>query len=372
MNVPRIKKWTLKVFLSVMLMGLSASIAVANDFLEQVKAKVMAATQPSHTWTGPTTGPKAQVNKKVVYVASDMRNGGILGVSEGVQEAAQVIGWTVQIIDAQGTVSGRTAAFNQALALRPDGIILGGFDAVEQRPVLEQAAKLNIQVVGWHSGPDPGPMPGVPIFTNITTDSNDVAQIAAYYAIAQSNGKAGVVIFTDSAYAVAIAKSDAMANVIKECSTCKLLSVEDTPLAEVSNRMPTLTVSLLQRFGEDWNFALGINDLYFDFMGPALAAVGIRGDGKPTNLSAGDGSDSAYQRIRVKQYQAGTVPEPLNLHGWQAIDELNRAMSGSQPSGYATPVHLVTSENIQADGGDRNVYDPDNGYREAYRKIWGK
>ena len=36
-----------------------------------------------------------------------------------------------------------------------------------------------------------------------------------------------------------------------------------------------------------------------------------------------------------------------------------------------TPVHLVTKENIEFDGGPQNVFDPDNGYRDAYKKIWG-
>ena len=42
----------------------------------------------------------------------------------------------------------------------------------------------------------------------------------------------------------------------------------------------------------------------------------------------GDGSESAYQRIRSGQYQAVTVAEPLNLQGWQLIDEMNRAVQG--------------------------------------------
>jgi len=36
----------------------------------------------------------------------------------------------------------------------------------------------------------------------------------------------------------------------------------------------------------------------------------------------------------------------------------------------STPVHLVTPNNIAADGGDRLLYDPANGYRDAYRRIW--
>jgi ribose transport system substrate-binding protein len=39
-------------------------------------------------------------------------------------------------------------------------------------------------------------------------------------------------------------------------------------------------------------------------------------------------------------------------------------------SGYVIPVHLVTTDNIAFDGGPRFQYDPDNGYRDIYRRIW--
>jgi ribose transport system substrate-binding protein len=53
------------------------------------------------------------------------------------------------------------------------------------------------------------------------------------------------------------------------------------------------------------------------------------------------------------------------------VDEMNRAFAGQPPSGYVTPVHLVTADNIQFDGGPNNIFDPDNGYRDQYKRIWG-
>jgi len=103
-----------------------------------------------------------------------------------------------------------------------------------------------------------------------------------------------------------------------------------------------------------------------------LKSIGVGPGGPPLSISAGDGSESAYARIRDGQYQAATVPEPLNLHGWMAIDELNRAIAGEKDSGYVLKIHLVTKDNIGADGGPKNVFDPDNGYRDQYKKIWGK
>ncbi len=135
--------------------------------------------------------------------------------------------------------------------------------------------------------------------------------------------------------------------------------------------MTQRTAQLLQTPGANWNYSLADNDLYFDFMLPSLVAASIPGNGYPRNISGGHGSEPAFERIRKNHYQIGTVAEPLRLHGWQAIDELNRAFAGQKDSGYSTPVHLVTSSNIKFDGGERNEFDPDNGYRETYKKMWG-
>jgi ribose transport system substrate-binding protein len=62
----------------------------------------------------------------------------------------------------------------------------------------------------------------------------------------------------------------------------------------------------------------------------------------------------------------------LNEQGWQLIDELNRAFAGEKPSGFTGAVHIVTHENVEFDGGKSSLFDPENGYRDQYKKIWGK
>src|SRR5574337_80226 len=352
-------------------MALAVPAAWADDYVDMATKAAKAATARADKWDGPTTGPTAAKGKKIVYVAGDLKNGGILGASEGLQEAAKAIGWTVTVIDGQGSVSGRTAAMGQALTLKPDGVVVGGFDTNEQKAAFDAAAKSGAAIVGWHSGTKPGPEPEAGIFANVTTSPKAVADIAAYQAIAESGGKAGVVVFTDSQYEIALFKAKEMEDAIKKCSTCTVLEFVDSPIGESSQRMPQLTTTLLQKYGDKWTHSLAINDLYFDFMGPSLAAAGKKGDGAPHNISAGDGSESAYQRIRAKQYQDGTVPEPLNMQGWQLVDELNRAFHKTPWSDYVSDIHLVTPENVAFDGGDRNVFDPDNGYRDQYKKIWG-
>ncbi|SEA94452.1 substrate-binding domain-containing protein [Rubrimonas cliftonensis] len=335
-----------------------------------IGAAMASASQAEGVWDGPTTGPGGAEGKSIVVLAADLKNGGVLGVTTGVEEAARVLGWQVRVLDGAGSIQGRTAAIGQALALRPDGIVINGFDAVEQQAALEGVASAGVPMVAWHSGPKIGCDAPGGIFANVSTDAMAVSEVAAQWAMADGGDEVGAVIFTDSTYQIAIDKADRIRETI-EAMGGAVLEYVDTPIADTSTRMGPLTTSLLQKYGDRWTHALAINDLYFDFMGPALAAAGIGGADGPQAGSAGDGSEAAFQRIRTGGYQTITVAEPLNLQGWQIVDELNRAIQGQPCSGYVTSPALVTREGLEKMGAG-NRFDPDIPYREAYAAIWGR
>ena len=346
------------------------SEAPAADFVYQAGEQVVTALRPSNVWSGPISGSLAPTDRLIVFVASDLRDAGVRGVSEGVLEASQALGWQVQVLDGQGNEAGQTGAFNQAVSLQPAGIILAGVEAQEQPAGIEAAAAAGIPIVGWHVAPIPGPVAGWPVFANVMTEAGAMAEMTALYAVAQSEGTAGVVILTDSTLSGAKAQVEAMQAVIEQCPGCTLLAVPDIPLAEVSNQLPQQTRALLDEHGEAWTYTLTTHEAFVDILGPALEAAGKGAAGPPFNLSIGNGGEAAYQRVRDHRFQVGFVPEPLLLHGWQLVDELNRAWAGQAWSGYVTPVHLVTAENIEFDEGPTNRYEPDNGYREVYLDIW--
>ncbi|MGW0499019.1 substrate-binding domain-containing protein [Streptomyces sp. NPDC003007] len=318
-------------------------------------------------WGGPTSGPEAVSGRTIVYVAQTMTNPGVAGAANGVRDAARALGWNVRVIDGGGTPAGIQAAMSEAVALRPSGIVIGGFDPDS---TARQAARANAQgipLVGWHAVPEPGPSRQPDLFTNITTRVQDVARISAQWIIADSDGRAGVVLITDASIPFARYKSDLIREELATCQGVRLLSVENIPIPDASSRTPREISSLLSRFGDRWTHSVAINDLYFADAAPAFRAAGKKGSGPPFNIGAGDGDPSAFQRINNKQYQAATVPEPLNLQGWQIVDEFNRAFSGSPHSGYVAPAHIATAANSEG----ATTWNP-SGYREAYRKIWGK
>ncbi|MFJ8164349.1 substrate-binding domain-containing protein [Streptomyces sp. NPDC096136] len=333
--------------------------------LAKARAAVAQAERTDTAWKGPTTGPAAVPGKTLVYVAQTMTNPGVAKVAEGVREAAADIGWNVRVIDGEGTPAGIQAALGQAVTLKPDGIVIGGFDPRLTERETAHAQADGIPLIGWHAVGSPGPSTDPRLFTNITTRLEEVAGISADWVVARSGGSGGAVVFTDDSIPFARTKAELIRRRLAECPGVALLATENIPIPDAGQRTPQEVSSLLARFGDRWTDSVAINDLYFADAAPALRAAGRPGGGPPFNIGAGDGDPSAFQRINSRGFQAATVPEPLNQQGWQIVDEFNRAFAGRPASGYVAPVHVVTARN----SGGATSWDPE-GYREAYRRIW--
>ena len=119
-------------------------------------------------------------------------------------------------------------------------------------------------------------------------------------------------------------------------------------------------------------FDRGQRPLYFDFAVPSLVSAGIDPAEGIRQIAAGDGSVPAFQRIREKQYQVATVAEPLHLHGWQTIDELNRLLAGEASERLCRAAAPVHQRQHRRRWRRPVIFDPGNGYKDAYKKIWGK
>lgn len=318
-------------------------------------------------WDGPSSGPRKQLAKKVTFISQDFKNGGISRVFRSFYTACKELGWRINLVDGRSDPKIIRTAFQNAIQTHQDAIVLGGFQTDDNLSDLPPIAKdAGIVLVGWHAAAEPGSTHD--LFMNVATTSSEVAKMAADYVIQHSNGKAGVIIFNDPHFAVANAKTKKMKEELEQCRKCRVLTVENLPIANAGDAVPAAVPRLAHTYGKAWTHTLAINDVYFDAMNiPLLKA------GRPDieNISAGDGSNTALERIRSgHSQQAATVAEPAGIQGWQLADELNRAFSGAPPSGYVAKPILVTTTLLQqvgSSGIDSNIP-----YRAAYEAIWNK
>ena len=314
------------------------------------------------------TAPKPDKGKKVVFLSGDEQNdiSHLYGVY--IKEAGRELGWDVTIIDGKGSPTSWLAGLNQAIALKPDGIAMFADAASLQDPIKAGVAQ-GIKFVGLHAAGLPGPQPDLNLFVNIQEDPREIGKAEADWVIADSDGKARVVVLSHNEYAIAKVKSMATKDEIEKCPGCKVLDYVNSPASEAAQRPAAtddelgaaLRSAALRDLGRRQRLGLRSAD---------AAAGGV--DPSQVKLVAADGNRSAYDRIRKgDQYQTVTVSEPIELQAWQTIDELNRAFHNEPPSGFVQPPFLVTKENIHSEGGDKNTFIPSNDYKKHYLEIWG-
>ena len=346
----------------------SATVSVRAD---EVTTSAMEAIEtyagPQTEWLGPTASPKPEPGKSIVYLSNDENNNASRAWGEAIKEAADKVGWTVTIIDGKATPTGWINGLNQAIALKADGIITSADAASLQEPI-ESAKAAGIPIVGIHAAALPGPDEELGLFTNIQQDPREIGRAQADWVIADSDGKARVVVTSHNEFAIAEAKSRATEARLEECEGCEVLEYVNSPIAEVAQRQPQLVASWVQRYGTPL-YVTAVADYTLDFQVPALRNAGV--DPDDVKLVGADGQESAYQRIRSDDFQVVTVSEPVEMQGYQAIDEINRAIQGEAPSDFVQAPYLVTADNVDAEGGADNQFVPTNDYKAKYLELWG-
>ena len=207
------------------------------------------------------------------------------------------------------------------------------------------------------------------MFYNVAQSTAAIGKAAADYVIAASNGTAKAVILTDRSYTIALDKANAERREFAKCTGCKLLAFVNAPLATISTQAGQLVSSLISTYGTKLQYMMSIADFYYDNIEPALASASI-----PRNqikLVGTDGTTTAFQRIRLGEYQVATVPGSTELEGWSAVDELNRAINGKPAVYFPLPLHLVSRADINEAGGKNNEWIPNNNFEQHYLRIWG-
>ncbi len=359
------------VLAAALLIGAAALPLAARADDQSVAAAAAAVARyagPQTKWEGPTSAPTPAKNMLIVYLSGDEQNDISREYGLYMKQAAAHLGWKLDVIDGKGSPANWVAGFNQAIALKPNGIAIFA-DAKSLQGPIRTATERGITVIGLHAAGMPGPQPDLHLFVNIQEDPVEIGKAEADWAIADSKGTARTVVITHNEYQIAVTKSDATRDAIKACGGCKLLDYANFPASEAAQRMPQLTTSWVQRFGLPiYITSVGDNDL--DFAVPSLRASGV--PLAKAKLIGADGNRSAYERIRKgNQYQVVTVSEPIELQAYQAIDEFNRAFDKAPPSGFVQPPYLVTPENVNTEGGKQDIFVPDNDYKAHYLKLWG-
>jgi ribose transport system substrate-binding protein len=335
--------------------------------VDEAKAIVAERTKPQTEWKGPTSGPKvATDDATIVYVSADQSYVSFVNWGQGVIDAATALGWNVVVLNGKGTISATLAAMQQAVAMHPIAIVTSADASALQAPI-RQAVEAGIPIVGIHATAFPGPDPKLNLFMNVSSDPAEIGETQAAYVIADSDGKAKQVHSLDNSFAIARFKAKAATEPVKYCASCSCLEMVNIPIAEQATRIPPAVSGLIANHGDSW-YMTTCCDNFYPYFASALRSAGASPD--KIKLIGADGPPSAYDMIRKGNYEVATVPEPSTLFGYEAVDAVIRAMAGQPPAQFVQPTYLVTRDNVDTEGGDKNQFIPSNNFACHYVNIW--
>ena len=301
--------------------GSSDMVAAAQDVIDRGKAGVLfcpgAETEctlenivSDEEWHGPDSAPEPAADMSVVIIPVVL-GGAPLLAAEGVQEAAQALGWTTEIIGGQGTPESYQKAFQSALAAQPDAIVTV---SIPESQVANYIAELRAAGVALVQAQGLPPESGDMYDAYVSDVSVITAKIEAWKAIADSNGTAKALLFWDpNAVSLALGLDAAQAE-LESCTGCEVLEVyrHDSALGVDPTRGAEIVTSLLQKHGDDLQYFL----TGYGFGLPAVATT-VAGCACPTKVLTKNGEQGSLELIAqgLVLHDAGSLEHVDRLGG---------------------------------------------------------
>jgi ribose transport system substrate-binding protein len=333
----------------------------ADPALKEFQDAATAAEAPVSDFPGPNEGPSpVPKGKKLFIITCSSQGVGCVKLSDGIEEAAKVLGWTTTVIDGKGNPQVWNGAIRTAITSKADAIAIVAVPPALVGDGLKRAKAAGIPVISGFN-PQSTQDSGVQAF--VTPDHTAQGKAMADWIISDSGGKAKVVLVREDAFPEIKERQDGVAAELAKCSGCKIVATPQSELASLSNRFPGVITSTLQAH-PDAEYIVTPYDAASIFAGQAIRTAGKSGQVKITGF---EGDPSAIAAIK-KGEQAATIADPTLFMGWQVVNETVRAFANEKPTNILNRWRLFTKDNIGEVKTD--VYEPEYDYRAKFTALW--
>ena len=284
-----------------------------------------------------------------------------IALGKAADDAAKVLGWTVQQVNFQPTPEAVSAAWAQVARTKPDGVIATGFPRVLFEESLQKLKAANIPVAEC-CVPDPVANGIIAQISEANTELYG-QQFAAWLTVA-TKGDGQILWVNNQDYPVIPLMFDFMKkNVAQLCPNCKVESI-DVPATEFGTTAPDKIVSYLRAHPNVNYVALGYDGMA-NGLPAAMAAAGIKVP------FIGQDADPPNKQYILDGTQAASIGFPLHESMWAAVDAIARHIVGVDVSVVQSPmpVLIYTKATIK----DATVAEPFVAdYQEQFKSMWGK
>jgi ribose transport system substrate-binding protein len=289
-------------------------------------------------------------------------------IYDGLSEAAGVVGWDTQDVNMGPTPEEVTQAFQQALDLNPDAIVISGIPLAVWKTYAEQAKQKGIPIVNISStdkatGADGN---GLVATLNGPPVTSGLGEMTGNFIVADSGADADVALFTVPDYPTLKPWVDATTKTIQDtCPSCKT-QVVNAEATDIGTKLPQAIVSTIQQ-DPDINYVA----LAFGGMSTGVRSA-LNEAGFNDVKIVGEGSVAA----NLEALRAGTeqmwAAQVTKMQGWYATDVLLRFFNnqdlGAEQNDFVYPTQILTPDNV-SDSGDQYLEPAD--YQDQFKQLWG-
>jgi len=339
--------------------------------VEHAKAQIARFSQvPEFTFDGAPFDASKAKGKTVFNIPSSSQIPFLQVIDKTMAKIAKSYGINFIQYANSGQPSEWAKGIDTAIARKVDAITLeGGPYPMVLQPQLKRAKAAGIPVLLLHNWPNNKPDPPN-VDVNVTVDFELAGRLMADAAIAESNGKANVLVLDseDLVPADPVLVSGIKDELAKHCPDCKVTVKNVGPVSEWSTKPKSVVQSaLIENPATDWIIAV------FDALSlPASAGVRAAGKGSQVKIATYNGSPFALKMIQENDIIHTEIGESLDWLAHSYMDQTMRVLTGTPPAeDERAPFRVFNPSNISDAGTPpEDSVGYGDAYLKGYRDIW--
>jgi len=342
--------------------------AATNDYGAMLK---QARTAFPATYAGPTMPAKAPKGVKIAFITCLSALHGCVSPSIGGTHAAKAIGWKAVTYDGGGSAQKQNAQMLNAISAGAKVIVNLAIDPNLVQQGLRAAKKAGVLVVSGSSGlssPNPTYKPGrgkLGYAFDIAPDYFKLGYKTAQWIIADSKGKANILVMSDKEFPSVLALQRGLLAGLKTCRDCKISPLQYFTGNQVGNPLIQQTLGYL-RSHPDVDYVFSPYDPAAAVQAPALAQNGFN----KVKLISVLGDQQNLDFIKKGMVQVADAAYDNEYMGWAIIDQTIRLLTHktlTKPIGENLPFVVLDKTNLPSGGKDWVAkFD----YKSRFLKLW--
>ncbi len=345
--------------------------ATSSNALAQAKSVVQSAEQtPKFSQYKPSKpAPSFTSGMHIALVNGNAKSTAAALQAQGVEQAAAAVGWTTQQYDGMGTSSGKITAFENALATRPNGVVLLAVDQQIVSAGIRQATTAGIPVVSTMAGNTQGTSP-TQVFADLSGADYQSGVTLGDWVVTNAAGShttANILEFEYPINNTVIHRDQGWDKALSACSNCHVVDKVQYSSADLQQ----LTASVAPAIETHPSVKYVMIDIgaYATYVVKAIQAMG----GSFANnikLVSYDCVPFQIAHIRSGVVEAACDGQASVYSGWGAVDQLNRALHHQTALSEYVPSMLVT-KSAPATVTDSTGFNGGFNFAANWKTFWG-